>query len=202
MQTMITVQQIRHFAQFGWIEFEHMLTQEECAQVLKIAQEVLAKRLHVATSSIPQCENNALYQNGRDLWRDSTVLKKLFCSQKFSASVSSLTNKQQLLIACDQWIPSGTTFTPLNLEAHLSFQNLVCACLISLEGADLGNVRFLHAERLPLFSNSQLLIAFGTLQTVYVHNALDPCNAALKRLGLEFGDRLTAKLHPLMCPSS
>jgi hypothetical protein len=84
------------------------------------------------------------------------------------------------------------------MEAHLSLQGLVSGCLLSLEGEKAGHVRFCHPDRLPLFEKqAQMLIAYGSLQTVYIRNPLDPNNARLKELGYSFGDRLRPKTHPL-----
>ncbi len=196
MLPLITSQQIRRYIQFGWIEFDQFLSEEEVTQVFNEAKNTLLKRLQPSKSSLSTYSADALYEKGRDLWRDSALLKNLYCSPRFGETASSLSNKTQIFLTCDQWIPEGKRFSPLQLEAHLSFQNLACGCLLSLEGETRGNVRFLQSERLVPFDKSQLLITFGTLQTVYVYNEHDPHNHALKHLGYSFGDCLSAPLHP------
>ena len=186
MQMHLTAQQLRLYAQCGWIEFEEFLTKEACQELLQEIERILQKR------------KGATYQAGRDLWRESEKLQQTFCSKLFSAAVSTLSGKKPLQLACDQWIPEGIALSPLNMQAHLSMQGLVCGCLLSLEGEKAGRVRFCHPDRLPLFEKQpQLLIAYGSLQTVYIHNPLDPSNTRLKELGYSFGDRLRPKTHPL-----
>lgn len=186
-QTHVTTQQAGHFATFGWIEFEGFLPQNECEALSTALLERVAKRLSSTREKLSRITVDRLYAAGRDLWRDIPRLKQLFCSQHFISTASQLTNKQSLILASDQWIPAGHALSPLNMSKHLSFQQLVCGCLLSLEN---GSARFMHPDRLPLFPHAQILIAYGTLSSVYVHNPLDPCNALLKEFGYNFGDRL------------
>lgn len=193
MEMYITAQQIKLFAQFGWIEFEEFFTKERCEALLGSLEKVIKKRLRRGLHE----DSQAIYLAGRDLWRKNEELKRLACSKLLSAPAASLSNKQILQLACDQLIPSGYALSPLNMEAHLSFQSLICGCLLALDGEKAGCVRYCHSNRLPLFEGTQLLIAYGSLETVYIHNPQDPSNGALKELGYNFGDRLNAKHHPL-----
>lgn len=193
MQMHLTTQQIRLYAQCGWIEFEEFLSKEQCSDLFQDIQRILQKREKRRFLS-----TEALYQIGRDLWRDSEKLQKTFCSKHFSQAVSTLSGKKPLQLVCDQWIPEEKTFSPLNMEAHLSMQGLVCGSILVLEGEKAGHVRFCHPNRLPLFEKqAQLLIAYGSMQTIYIHNPADPNNARLKDLGYSFGDKLRPKTHPL-----
>lgn len=193
MQMHITAQQSRLYAQCGWIEFEEFLSKEKCAALSQAIQTLLQKR-----AQKKHLTPEALYKIGRDLWRENTDLQQTFCSKLLSGAVSSLCGKKPLQLACDQWIPEGHSMSPLNMQAHLSFQGLVCGCLLMLEGEQAGHVRFCHPDRLPMFEKkAQLLIAYGSLPTVYIHNAADPSNPRLKDLGYNFGDRLLPKTHPL-----
>ncbi len=193
MQTHLTAQQIRHFSQFGWIEFEEILPKERCAEFFSSIQKILTRRTKKKWPS-----DEELYRAGRDLWRNEPLLEKVLCSKNFSSSVSALSNKTPLLLACDQWIPEGHILSPLNMEAHLSFQGLVCGALLALDGDKAGHIRFCQPDRLPLFEKcAQLLIAYGNLQTVYIHNPKDPCSSHFKDLGYNFGDRLNGKIHPI-----
>jgi hypothetical protein len=188
MNLEVTVQQIRHFTQFGWIEFEAFLSTEECLLLLSLAQDVVSRRLgvNIKTASWQRC-----YASGRDCWRDRSELRKFFHNPRFRIPAEELTGeKSSVLFVCDQWIPAHTSLQPLNLSAHLSLQGLVCGCLCALEGEEQGRVRFFHPERLPLFQTSQFLIAYGTVRTVYIYNPHDPSTAYLKQFGYNFGDRL------------
>lgn len=202
MHTIVTTQQINHFAQFGWIEFEGFLSPENCAEFSHQIEQVLAKRLNAPSDRLSRFSNDRLYAVGRDCWRDSSLLKQLLCSQRLAHTASQLSNKPSLQLACDQWIPMGHSFAPLNMSAHLSFQNLSCGCLLHLTGPHAGQARFFQPHRLPLFADSQLLIAYGQLNTIYVHNPLDPSNTLLKQFGYEFGDRLNPQQHPPCKPQS
>ena len=138
-----------------------------------------------------------LYLHARDCWRNAPLLKHFFCSKRFTSTVGSLINNHSLFLACDQWIPPQTTLEPLNLNHHLSFQNLVCGCLLILEGSQAGSVRFFQPDRLPLTTaESQMIIAYGHINSVYIYNPADPCNCNLKNYGYSFGDRLREDTHP------
>jgi hypothetical protein len=102
-----------------------------------------------------------------------------------------------MLLACDQWVPPKWTLEPLQLSKQLSFQNLIGGCLLILEGPLAGNARFFDPERLPLVAESQIIIAYASINSVYIHNPQDPCNCDLKRYGYSFGDRLNTDFHPL-----
>jgi hypothetical protein len=196
MQTIVTSQQTNHFAQFGWIEFEKFLSADECAAIRSAISETVAQRLHIEVKKLSRCPEKQLYQTARDCWRSAPQLKHLFCSKRLVSTAASLTNKQSMLLACDQWIPPGITLDPLHLNDHLSYQNLICGALLILEGDLAGHARFFHPDRLPITAASQIIIAYGSIQTVYIHNPMDPCNSDLKRLGYSFGDRLNTDHNP------
>ncbi len=197
MQTMVTSQQVNHFAQFGWIEFEKFLSADECTSIRSAILETVAKRLQTEVKKLSRCPEKQLYLSARDCWRDSSLLKQFFCSKRCSSTVASLTNKHSMLLACDQWIPPGIILEPLHLNNHLSYQNLICGCLLILTGELAGSARFFHPDRMPLVAESQIVIAYGSINTVYIHNPTDPSNSELKRFGYSFGDRLNTDFHPL-----
>jgi len=58
---------------------------------------------------------------------------------------------------------------------------------------NLLSLSFLFASFGLALEPSELLIAYGTLNTVYVQNSNDPSNAYLKQFGYNFGDRIVAK---------
>ena len=192
MKTTITTKQIGHFAEFGWIEFEHFLSTDECTKVRTAIQGTIEHRLH--STKLNRFGIDRLYQSGRDCWRDAPLLQQYFLSQRFASTAASLTNKKPLLLACDQWIPPGKTFDPLHLTDHFSFQNLVCGCTIELHE---GHARFFLPERLMLFTPAQIIIAYGGTSTIYIFNPADPCNGHLKHLGYSFNDRLNSQQNPL-----
>jgi hypothetical protein len=202
MQTIVTSQQINHFAQFGWIEFEKFFSEEECAALHSAILGAVAQRLGTDVKKLSRCSDQQLYLNARDCWRNAPLLKQFFCNKRCTFIAGSLTNKQAMLLACDQWIPPKTSLEPLRLNAHMSCQNIACGCLLSLDGAQAGNARFFHPDRLPLFrlrdieTESQIAVVYANLNSVYIHNPMDPCNSDLKRYGYSFNDRLKSEYHP------
>lgn len=195
MQTSVTIPQISHFFEFGWIEFEGFLSVDECLAIREEIANILKKRLH--TEKLSRFGQDRLYENARDCWRNSTLLEHSHLSQRFTSTVVQLTNKQPILLAADQWVPVGKILEPLHLHDHMSFQSLVCGCTIFLDGDSIGRVRFFHPDRLPLLKDSQLLIAYAGINSVYVRRPLDPSNVFLKQFGYSFGDRIDAKANPL-----
>lgn len=185
MKIYITAQQIRSFVQFGWIELEEFFTPKQCSDLLQLASQALRKRKGSFQESA-----ETLYLKGRDLWREEDELKKVASSAQLTHTASALLNRQQLRLAFDQWIPPQYSYDSLRLETNFSFQNLTCGCLLSFEGEKAGCARFCQPDRFPLFETGQLLIAYGTHQTVYIRNTNDPLNGFLKKQGLSFGDRL------------
>jgi hypothetical protein len=158
----VTAQQIRHFSQFGWIEYEEFLSPEECKKIYEHLQSTAFKRLQIR--SLAQASTDRLYSAMRDCWRDQPWLKKLFLNQNFLSIAESLTGKKNLILACDQWVPEGKTFSPLILSSHLSFQNLACAAFFSSRGrtdwkgslASSGtNASFRHLRTLDCLRNAE-----------------------------------------------
>lgn len=194
---MVTSQQINHFAQFGWIEFDKFLSSDECMAMRSAILETVAQRLHTDVKKLSRYPEKQLYLNGRDCWRSAPFLKHFFCSKRCSSIAGNLTNKHSMLLACDQWIPPEIVLEPLHLNDHLSYQNLICGCLLLLEGELAGNARFFHPDRFPLVKESQIVIAYGDLHCVYTRNPLDPGNSDPKRFGYSFGDRLNSIMNPL-----
>ncbi|MBF8263620.1 MAG: hypothetical protein HW387_1285 [Parachlamydiales bacterium] len=194
MKTTVTTQQIGHFYQFGWIEFEGFLSVEECAAIQSAIWDTAQNRL--GKDKLSRFGHERLYLAGRDCWRDSPFLRQHYLSQRFASTAASLSNKQHLLLACDQWIPEGKTLEPLRLNEHVSFQNLACGCLIFFEKEQQGKARFFLPERLPILTGSQLIIAYGSITSVFIHNPQDPNNGYLKQFGYSFGDRIRAQHHP------
>jgi len=196
MQAIVTSQQISHFTQFGWIEFEKFLSDEECAAIHSSILNAVAERLQANVKKLSRYTNQELYLNARDCWRNAPLLKHFFCSKRCTFVAGSLVNKQAMLLACDQWIPSKTVLEPLRLNDHMSCQNLVCGCLLLLDGPQAGYARFFHPDRFPLTADSQIAIIYAGINSVYIHNPKDPCNSDLKRYGYSFGDRLDSERHP------
>jgi hypothetical protein len=197
MQTMITSQQASHFARFGWVEFERFLPPEECQSIQSMIYQTLAHRLKTDVLKLNRFDTKHILAHTRDLWREQPILRQLACSRRICRPAVALIQKNPLLLVCDQWIPPLTVLSPPRLSEHLGFQGLLCGALLILDGADAGNIRFFHPERLPITSESQLLIAYGSLQTVYIYNPRDFAQSFLKQLGYSFGDRLKTDTHPL-----
>jgi hypothetical protein len=197
MQTLVTSQQISHFSLFGWIEFEKFLSVEICASIQSAILDIITERLQTDVKKLSRYDQKQLYLRGRDIWRNSPMLQQIFCNKRCSATAANLTNKNPLLLAFDQWIPPAASLAPHHLSDHFSFQNLVCGCLLILDGKQAGGARFFQPDRLPLLGDSQILIAYGSSNTVYIHNSQDSLNADLKRYGYSFGDCLNARQNPL-----
>jgi hypothetical protein len=196
MRIALTLRQIRHFYEIGSIEFAEFLTLEECTKIKVSLENLVAKRLSIASGMVNLYPKEQIYGKARDCWRDDNELKQYLRSPKFASTAAMLCNKKFLQIGCDQLLPPNYLLEPENLDMHLSFQNLACGCLIALDGDQIGTARFFQTHLLPCFPNTQLLIAYGSFNTVYVHNPVDPLNGYLQKFGYSFGDRLYSTHHP------
>ena len=198
MQPLITAQQITKFAEFGWIEFEQFLSLSACEKILASVRQALTSRLKIKIDRLASYEEERVYAQGRDSFRENPELIPLLTRGALPSAASHLTHQRLLFLAFDQWIPKGHAFSPLQLQAHCSFQQLACGCLLILDGENAGNVRFFSPKRFPIAPDaSQLLIAYATSTSVFVHNTADPLNSALKSFGYNFGDKIKPEHHPL-----
>ncbi len=216
MNPLISAQQSAFFSQNGYIEFENLLSPEECEQIRNEA--VKGKK---------KLTPEQLYIGGRDLWRQSNFLKTLLLSRRMGAIATGLCNKSPLRLGCDQWIPLECKWpSPAKGKDLLSFQGIALLYLIRISPAAeeekiLPTFRYepgliplpasqgsalmvnpnliLNFPKMVLYSPTDLyLVAYTLTNAVYVHNLKDPSNAMLKQLGYNFGDKLKTEHHPLI----
>ncbi|HSX26420.1 MAG TPA: hypothetical protein VLE89_05370, partial [Chlamydiales bacterium] len=158
------------------------------------------------------------YLNGRDLWRSHPALQSLLL-RKLSPLAFALTGKNQLRLACDQWIPpKAAPKTRLPAKDLFSIQGLALCVLMAestspLPPSKLGLLPLPSQPSHLLFFKPTLLLDWPRLLkvptdlylavyalpiSVYVQNLKDPATNALKQLGYAFGDTLKNEFHPLI----
>ncbi len=217
MKAILTEQQTAFFTQNGYIEFEFGL---EWEPIYESALKTLADRLHTGPAKLPLKAATEIYAAGRDLWRSIPLLQTLLL-RKLSPIAQSLTGKQHLRLACDQWIPKEYPWEKTVPAKDLfSIQGLALGLLIGAPSsppikrshlgllplpAKPGNLLFFRPNLIldwpQLASNpaSDLyLAAYALSNAVYIQNSKDPSTNALKQFGYGFGDPLNNEFHPLL----
>jgi hypothetical protein len=187
MKTILTEQQVAHFAKNGSIEFEFD------------AQELFP-----------------LLKEGRDLWAQEETLKT-FLIKKLGRIALALTGKKQMRLGCDEYIlakhlPKKNT----SLKDLFSLQGALIGlsiCKNPVQPAKrslLGILPFPSAKDRILFfkphllldwphtPNDLYLVLFVETNGIYRENPNDPKTNYLKSRGYHFGDKLKNETHPLI----
>jgi hypothetical protein len=178
------------------IEFENLLTDEQCKQIQK------AGRARGA---------------GRDLWRNSAAIKKIVCSRDYAQIACELTGARELRLGYDQMVDIFPNES-VNLLEISCIQGILCGLIICIQKPSdeeeefseffpqqVGTGIFFSAETLIPFGDlvhahkgSYFLIAYTAKDAVYVHQDNDPYLHQWKPLGYAFGDRLQDAFHPML----
>jgi hypothetical protein len=209
MTITLTTQQVTYFGKNGFLELEALFSPVEATKYHVAILETLEKRK----------DPNPIAK-GRDLWRDSPTLKNLVCSRKLTKIALQATGKPSLCVGLDQWYPpSYSQPKPEKIKDFLCIQGILCAMLIQFQPgtfeipaktSPLGLLPFPKGQGNALLVQPGLLLNWPSISTqlglylvayaaptaVYIRNPKDPAGEHLKRLGLEYGDRLTNETHP------
>jgi hypothetical protein len=172
MRYLMTPQQTRFFSEYGFVEFDPLIT----ATDLHILQEALTT-----------------HPNGRDLFRQNENAHKILCSKKIGEIAAALFAEKPLMVAYTQF--PITIRETVTLEEISSFSDLAGAVLLNSD----QSIFVAPTHPLPIFEG--LLIAYGTTRTRYRINPKDPKGQELKKLGFGSGDRLESKTHPIVARS-
>lgn len=130
------------FEKNGWIEFEDFLSPHAMSQLNTGIEQALEAR---SLASIH--ESNALFLNGRDLWRDNEQLRKSISHPNFGKIAAELFDRHPLRLAYHQYLPPyhPPRFLAKNDNAYANFltgtasleeisgiQGIICGVLICL----------------------------------------------------------------------
>lgn len=136
------------FQKHGWIEFEDMLSADQCHTVKDEIDRVLAERLKIRPQEVSYLPAEKLYMQGRDLWRASAILQKFAMNLRFVEIAVELVEKRMLRFGYDQFFlepnqngsseepsQSYTRFLkePLSLQACSYVHGVSCGLMVSLE---------------------------------------------------------------------
>lgn len=192
------------FGKNGYIEFEGILSAHDVNNLKEAIDYVLTDRLKNLVNKTPQ----ELFMAGRDVWRDSILIKKWTTSPTLSEIASSLFKIKPLRLAFDQALRTGMSTSPFlkatSLQQISSLRTIIGGLMIPLSEKP-GSIVLLSAQYLipfdTIFSQQNycsLLIAYSGEKTLYTLDQADPHTHALKRQGYVFGDLLRNDTHPLV----
>lgn len=213
MRFFVTDDQKEFLQKHRFIEIEGLLSLEKIAQIEKLSEQTLAKRLGTKNPLIEP------FLQGYDLWRDNKELKELIYKRSFIKVIADLFNVFPLRIAFDQYIkhslapPIRTTWA---LEELSCIKPLAGSILIPLSFSKplkshfpfpkkLGNILFLAPDYpipWPLLFTLEdlklLIVNFAPEKALYQQETRDPYQHVLKKWGYVFGDCLNNQDHPLL----
>lgn len=109
------------FQKNGWIEFEAFLSEENLERACQAIDCVLLERFHIAKEKLRFTSADALYLQGRDVWRSSPPLQKLATQMRFAEIASELIEKRPLRLGYDQFIPAPTLMQEKAQEPYALF---------------------------------------------------------------------------------
>lgn len=214
MKFAISLDQRDHLRKSGFIPFLKLLKQEELVLLNEGIEHVLDREKKKTTS---------FSFLGRDLWRQSTEVKRVVFSKRLAELAFDLLQKKPLRLAFDRFLfkedcKEGPTASELygdglSLQAHSSMTNLLGVFFLclgkrvsfdtwSLEAGDgffAVSSTAIPEELLKAIQESQFF-AIGYVDTFsqYLHEDRDLEVHFLKSLGYVFGDKLNDQLHPIL----
>jgi len=210
------------------IEFDAILSPDECIQIVNAIRCTLSEKLAVEQANIFEQNPLNLYEAGRDLWRQSVAIKHMISQRSFAQLAFQLLKKKPLRIAYDQYFPSlkrgmkrGKYADFLRNRSSLkeisSLQGIVCGLFFFLHSCPVesaeticfphqrGSLVILHPEAkiewpLLLDSDSEgyYLVVYGGAKTFYIRNCADPLAGFLVPQGYSSGDRLIDEKNPVI----
>lgn len=206
MKQTIAPKQSSFFNHHHYLELEGLLKEGDAEKLLQ------------STQGIPLLES-------RDIWRRDEGVRSISLRKSFSHCAKELFQCKFLHLAFDQSIHTPLNEPApfqenLSLNDCCSFQSLAGGLILRLsqtkttvEASETlcplpqkkGSGIFFAADvpidwdkLLSLPNESLWLIAYCPMNTVYVHNPVDPFNNLLKGMRYGFGDRLETNKHPLV----
>jgi hypothetical protein len=219
MKYSITKEQLFFFENNLFIEFEELLSKSEVDSLLRGVENALQ-------SSIEKKVPEEIFLHGRDLVHLDEKIRKVLFSPRLGQIARALSMSKTLRFGFDQ-LYSGPkegekaqkTFSCLNDESCI--RELSCALMICLRGSvsekshsDSGIDPFPTKPGSGIFFLSSvpcnpmalqyhegqlfLLLSWAKERALYVFEPRDPHTHKLKKSGHVFGDRLTAKYHPII----
>ncbi|NGX42429.1 MAG: hypothetical protein K940chlam7_00709 [Chlamydiae bacterium] len=145
MKFTITGNHRQYFRENERIEFEGLLSEEELTHFKAAVGGVLAERLGISYDVGLKQPATKFFEFGRDLWRDSSDVKKITCQRRFGEIAYQLIDKKPLRLGYDQYLPPisksasqiQSTYadflqTPASLEEISSLRGLACGWLLCL----------------------------------------------------------------------
>ena len=126
------------FKQHRYIEFQDLLSEKQIEALTESIETHLASRLGVPSDKLNMQTAEALYSAGRDLWRDSPIIKKVVHENRFGEIAAQLFDKPSVRLAYDQTWRCGsyaptTLITPVaSLNEISSFQGLLGGLVLCL----------------------------------------------------------------------
>lgn len=211
----------------GWIEFESLFPQKQMDELYHEAKRVVDNRVKASKRIGGHCPEETLFLNGRDIWRESPLAKKVDFNKGVGAAITSLIEKKPLRIGYDHFyevpiessINLGAYSTLLastpNLEESTCLQGVLCGMIVCVKGTDeqhpsspfptvAGNAVVIasttpipYAEMAKHPGAAYLMVVYVEAKSVYIHKEADPHLNTFKTLGYSFGDRLKDTLHPI-----
>ncbi|MBI2742844.1 MAG: hypothetical protein HYX48_02895 [Chlamydiales bacterium] len=222
MQVFLTPQQRSFFINNKCIELEMILPENELLALKNSAENLLAKRLHVAPEKLLQKPSADLFKEGRDLWRDDVSVKRTFISSRVVQMAAALFQADSLRVGFTHYLIAGADghspfpSTPIALKEICSFNNPLGAVLIKVDETPspiseqcplpqaMGAALFVSADYKFSFDllfqtpgQKFYMIFFAPQRAVYILQKNDPLTHLLKKSGYAFGDALQDSTHPL-----
>lgn len=156
------------FSKNGYIEFEKLISLEECALLLS-------------------------KKTGLDLWRRDPLIKKISLRSQFGEIASQLSRTKVLRIGFDLLL--DPLHSPSLLDSSLKPS---IGLLIILAGEKTGSGLFFHPKLLFPQMEKAFLITYCESKTLYHFKKEDPYTHHVKKLGYAFGDLIKNDTHPLI----
>lgn len=154
----------------------------------------------------------SIFLKGRDLWRDSGLIKKILSQRDVGEVAAQLIEQRPLRLAFSDLVAhpqiKQTFFDqwPKNipLKDWVAFQGPVIGALVEFDQEDSklrylsGEFRFTEELKKEYSGKLVMLAVYTDISGRYVNNTLDPLSSHFRRLGLSRGDKFKDNLFPIV----
>lgn len=172
------------------IEFEDIVSKDQLHKINAEIADIVSKRQGLAKDKFDKISSGNKFLQGRDLLRESPVLKKAYA--QFAEYAAALSEKNGLRFGCDQYLPwihssnlpiDRTSYSslfkqPMTLNDFISLKDIICGFILCLNEAPQEAIEaenplpFPHKDGSAVFVGPEHLLNFRELSETMGANYL------------------------------
>lgn len=145
MKFIIDKEEREIFRKYGLIEFEGLFKEAQLKSLNQAITQILSKR--TAKVSVPLLQDELLFQQGGDLWRENKEISKILSSADIPQIAAELTGQKPLRLGYDLFLPNSTPQKEIGEYSKFLSQNKPLQDICCIQGAVCGFIFPLEGEK-------------------------------------------------------